>query len=103
MPGVGADFTEHVLLVACSETHDRDTRSGPWCGLGQKTHLPGQVTLEQSRVRLEKTFSVERILGASLGVQWLRIHLPMQGTWVRALVQEDPTCLGATKPVRHNY
>ena len=27
----------------------------------------------------------------------------MQGTWVRALVREDPTCRGATKPVRHNY
>ncbi|KAJ8795227.1 hypothetical protein J1605_002851 [Eschrichtius robustus] len=35
--------------------------------------------------------------------QWLRIHLPMQGTPVRALVREDPTCRGATKPVRHNY
>ena len=31
--------------------------------------------------------------------QWLRIHLPMQGTWVRALVQEDPTCHGVTKPI----
>ena len=40
---------------------------------------------------------------ASLVAQWLRIHLPMQGTWVRALVQEDPTCRGATKPVCHNY
>ena len=27
----------------------------------------------------------------------------MQGTRVRALVREDPTCRGATKPVRHNY
>ena len=27
----------------------------------------------------------------------------MQGTWVRALTWEDPTCNGATKPVRHNY
>ena len=27
----------------------------------------------------------------------------MQGTRVRALVREDPTCHGATKPVRHNY
>ena len=35
--------------------------------------------------------------------QWLRICLPMQGTRVRALVREDPTCHGATKPVRHNY
>ena len=40
---------------------------------------------------------------ASLVAQWLRIRLPMQGTWVRALVQEDPTCHGATKPVCHNY
>ena len=35
--------------------------------------------------------------------QWLRILLPMQETWVRALVQEDPTYRGATKPVYHNY
>ena len=27
----------------------------------------------------------------------------MQGTQVRTQVQEDPTCRGATKPVRHNY
>ena len=42
-------------------------------------------------------------LGTSLVVQWLRICLPMQGTQVRALVREDPTCHGATKPMRHNY
>ena len=40
---------------------------------------------------------------ASLVAQWLRIRLPMQGTRVRALVREDPTCHEATKPVRHNY
>ena len=27
----------------------------------------------------------------------------MQETRVRALVQEDPTCRGATKPMCHNY
>ena len=37
--------------------------------------------------------------GTSLVFQWLRIHLPMQGTQVQSLVQKDPTCLGATKPV----
>ena len=42
-------------------------------------------------------------LGASLVVQWLRICLPMQGTRVRALVWEDPTCRGATGPMSHNY
>ena len=42
-------------------------------------------------------------LGASLVAQWLRICLPMQGTRVRTLVWEDPTCRGATGPVSHNY
>ena len=41
--------------------------------------------------------------GASLVAQWLRICLPMQRTQVRALAREDPTCRGATNPVRHNY
>ena len=39
----------------------------------------------------------------SLVAQWLRVCLPMQGTRVQSLVQEDPTCCGATKPVHHNY
>ena len=39
----------------------------------------------------------------SLVAQWLRIRLPMQGTRVQSLVQEDPTCRGATKPVHHSY
>ena len=42
-------------------------------------------------------------VGASQVAQWLRICLPMQGTRVRALVWEDPTCHGATGPVSHNY
>ena len=40
---------------------------------------------------------------ASLVAQWLRIRLPMQGTRVRALVREDPTCRRVTKPMHHNY
>ena len=28
-------------------------------------------------------------------IQWLKICLPMQGTQVQSLVQEDSTCLGA--------
>ena len=30
--------------------------------------------------------------------KWLRIRLPMQGTWVRSLGWEDSACRGATKP-----
>ena len=42
-------------------------------------------------------------LRASLVAQWLRVCLLMQGTRVRALVWEDPTCRGAAGPVSHNY
>ena len=41
--------------------------------------------------------------GTSLVVQWLRIHPLMQGTGVRSLVQEDPTCDGPAKPVHQIY
>ena len=47
---------------------------------------------------------VEMLLArASLVAWWLRIRLPTQGTRVRALVWEAPTCRGATKPTNHNY
>ena len=41
--------------------------------------------------------------GTSLVVQWLRICLPMQGTWLRALIWDDFTGCRATKSVCHNY
>ena len=37
-----------------------------------------------------------------LGAQRSRICLPRQGTQVWSLIWEDPTCLGATKPVSHS-
>ena len=46
---------------------------------------------------------LDNIIRTSLVVQWLKMCLPMQGTQVPSLVPEDPTCRGATKPVRHNY
>ena len=39
----------------------------------------------------------------SLVFQWLRIRLPVHGTQVWSLIQEDSTCCGATKPVHCNY
>ena len=51
-----------------------------------------------------KTFTFKiSMSGTPLVAQWLGICLPMQGTQVRSLVWEDPTCCGATEPVRHNY
>ena len=72
---------------------------GWWVGLEVIT-----VPSSASSVRSKWT-AASRVLsqGTSLVVQWLRICLPMQGTWVWALVREDPTCCGATRPVSHNY
>ena len=53
--------------------------------------------------RVKDTTLENNLLRASLVVQWLTVCLPMQGTQVQALVREDPTCCGATKPVCHNY
>ena len=50
-----------------------------------------------------RKFDLKKELGTSLVVQWLRICLPLEGTWVWALVWEDSTCRRATKPVCHNY
>ena len=41
--------------------------------------------------------------GIFLMAWWIRICLPKQGTWVRYLPREDPTCCGATKLVCSKY
>ena len=57
-----------------------------------------------SKMKINKeTQALKDTLGTSLVAQWLRVCLLMQETRVRALVWEDPTCHGATKPVCHNY
>ena len=33
----------------------------------------------------------------------LREHLPVQGTWLPSLVQEDSACCAVAKPMCHNY
>ena len=60
----------------------------------------GPLTTLPPRKSLESLF---KKYGASLVAQCLRICLPMQGTRVRALVWEDPTCCGAAGPVSHSY
>ena len=40
---------------------------------------------------------------APLVTQWWRVCLPMQETQVRFLIQEDPKCHGAMKPMHHKY
>ena len=58
---------------------------------------------KMSEREIKETLSFTTATWASLVAQWLRVCLPMQGTRVRALVWEDPTCHGAIGPVSHNY
>ena len=79
------------------------------------THLPGcnmcpfpEHTSLENNNRGFALFSIwnknfQKKLGTSLVAQWLRIHLPMQGTRVLSLAREHPICRWATKPVCHNY
>ena len=69
--------------------------SSPLLSLGVWHHDLGLLHRKSSRQKPQ--------IKTSVVAQWLRIRLPMQGTRVRALVREDPTCRGETKPVRHNY
>ena len=64
--------------------------------------------LHENLVYPNPEFSVtERKAAITTGYQRLidsmLMDLPVQGTQVRSLVQEDPTCCRATKPVGHNY
>ena len=61
------------------------------------------LLLQERFVVLTISSAFKKTDGASLVVQWLRVCLPVQGTRVRALAWEDPTCRRATRPVSHNY
>ena len=55
-----------------------------------------------SLLGIRRAFKAEPRCRASLLAQWLRIHLPMQGTQVQTLLQEDPPCRRAAKPAHHS-
>ena len=79
-----------------------------WTLIEAEKELPYPVNMHihtQSKSEINVHFAVlkSHALGTFLVAQRLRIRLPMQGTRVWALVREDPTCRGATKPVRHSY
>ena len=78
--------------------------AGTWAMAKFSRPVPAQDLLQETWEEIVSAeYYINPIWGTSLVAQWLRICLPMQGTLVRALVREDPTCRGAAKRVRHNY
>ena len=69
--------------------------------INPRRNTPRHILIQLSKIK-HKEKILKAACGASLVAQWLRICLPIQGTRVRALVWEDPTCRGATRPVSHN-
>ena len=64
-------YTYSIYLCAHWNTHTQ-----------RQAHSVGDCTL------LKNSYCQKEILGTSSVVQWLRIHLPMQGTWVWSLAWE---------------
>ena len=89
---------------------------GLWAPFLAPSLLPSQLLLQHGtgvlldafegaalkRANVASSCFPQEMKGASLVVSWLRTHLAMQGT-LASLVQEDPTCHGATMPMCHNY
>ena len=104
-PNVVEDFNKWNSYVTSRHAKwdkHAGNRSGSFL-LTQMHPVPSDSNPRDSPKGNENTCSQKDLHRASLGAQWLRVCLPMQGTRVRALVREDPTCRGATKPVSHNY
>ena len=84
-------YDTNELMYETEQTHRRRKQTCGCGGGGEGEGWSGSLGLEGANY------------WASLVVQWLRVCLPVQGTRVRALVWEDPTCRRATRPVSHNY
>ena len=63
----------------------------------------GSILEQMGRWLLPMALVLVDLSKRASGGSVVRTLLPMQETWVQSLIQEDPTCPGTTKPVRHRY
>ena len=85
-------------------TINNDLHAPEWGRARLPSHLTGEGAWSTKKWCSQRHRAINKSSwGASLVAQWLRICLPMQGTRVWALVWEDPTGRGATRPVSHDY
>ena len=70
--------------------------------LSQKAGMINLVSATYGDVSKVNEYSLDMMILAFLETflvkQWINVCLPMQGTWVRSLVWEDPTCHRTAKP-----
>ena len=98
-PGLLKVVMEHMFW----EPRHRSPRPPfPSAEMGLQWVSPGQTGKVFDSI-ISLWFASQESSKTFLVVQWLRIHLPMQGALVWPPVQEDPTCQGATRPLEHKY
>ena len=91
--------TKGVSAEWCSGKNSRDASSK-----NQSRVLSGSLRGWMGSIfSLSITPFKSQILGTSLVVQWLGVHLPMQAPQTWSLIQEDPTSQGVNKPMCHSY
>ena len=94
----------HMIISTDAEKAFDKIQHPSWWELSPKLKKGTYLNIIKAKSTANIILNAEKLKAwASLVVQWLRICLPMQETQVQALVQEDPTCCRATKPVSHNY
>ena len=99
------DTKTRPYIFFLQETHfrTRDTYRLKVRGRKKIFHANGNQKKVGVAILISDKIDFKTKTRASLVAQWLRICLLMQGTQVRALVWEDPTCRGATRLESHNY
>ena len=92
---VGSQIWLMDVLISDSEWHR------PY--FSSEMHVFSHVNISEIRMCLPVNDVTQEWMETSLVVQWLWIHLPVQGTRVWSLLWEDSICRRATKPVHYNF
>ena len=108
-------FIKQIFAHQCSERHrSQQPKDGnnssihQWMSGWIKCHLAISALIRNCApcYNMDETWKqlkkARQKNGTSLVVQWLGIHLPMQGTQIWSLVQEDATFCGVIKPKHPN-
>ena len=73
-----------AIIERCTSVGEDVEKLEPLCSIGRNWKMV--QSLRKTVWRCPKKLN----LGTSLVVQWLRIGLPMQGTWVQSMAQKIP-------------
>ena len=97
-----------VIKISPSNARDEGSIPGGGAEIPYASRPRNKKTTKQKQYcnKFNKDFengSHQKNLRTSLVGQWLRICVPVLGTQIQSLLQEDSTCCGAMKPLTHNY